>query len=230
VVTNARHVTLTRNQWRRKLYRWHTGYPGGLKELPAWRMRERHPERVLEKAVWGMLPKNKLRWHRFQMLRVYPDAEHQHHAQEPEAAALPPHFKHHEKPADKLPRDDDLAHLREFYVVKMQQTDDMLRADAVYVPTVKEELKKEKQVARYIRRRPFQVQDLPDFGEYVVDVHNEKVKLPYGFDDIADVQQEVAENRASGVESTPLLRKEKVKSSKKLFPPPPGDDEEGKSQ
>ena len=119
VVTNARHITLTRNQWKRKLYRWHTGYPGGLREMPAWRMKERFPERVLEKAVWGMLPKNKLRYHRFKMLRVYPDEEHEHTAQLYKASPLPPHFKTHEKPVDKLPRDDPMAHLREHYIVKV---------------------------------------------------------------------------------------------------------------
>ena len=88
--------------------------------MPAWRMREKHPERVLEKAVWGMLPKNKLRFHRFKLLRVYPDAEHKHHVQELSASPLPPHFKVHEKPPENLLlKEDSLAHLREHYVLKV---------------------------------------------------------------------------------------------------------------
>merc|ERR1711879_834571 len=211
IVTNAKEVVLTRNQWKRKLYRWHTGYPGGLREMPAWRMKERHPERVLEKAVWGMLPKNKLRFHRFKLMRVYPEAEHKHHAQLQIAAPLPPHFKFHEKPKEGLlPKDDKLAHLREFYIVKMQQTDDAIRADGIYIPTIKEEQRKEKQIERYIRRRPTQVQDPPNFGEYVVDVHNEDVKRTHGFDEVELVHQEVAENRASGRESIPDKRRVEV--------------------
>jgi hypothetical protein len=204
------------------------GYPGGLKELPAWRMKELHPERVLEKAVWGMLPKNKLRWHRFQMLRVFAEEEHKHHAQAELATELPPHFKHHKKPEEKLPRDDDLAHLREFYVVKVQQTDQAIRADAVYIPTLKEEAKREKQIRRYINRRPTQVQDLPNFGEYVVDVHNEAIKPTHGFDDVQLVKEEVAEGRASGEEHTPAYRRE-IPEGYKLFPPAPNAPEGEKS-
>ena len=60
LVTNARQVQFTGKKWRQKHYRWHTGYPGGLKVYPASRMRDEHPERVLWKAVYGMLPK--VRW------------------------------------------------------------------------------------------------------------------------------------------------------------------------
>jgi len=172
--------------------------------MPAWRMKEKFPERILEKAVWGMLPKNKLRYHRFKMLRVYPNDEHEHHAQEYKAATLPPHFKHHAKPeTELLAKDDPMAHLREFYVVKFQQTDDAIRADGVYIPTLKEERKKEKQIQRYIRRRPTQIEDLPDFPEYVVDAHNAPVKVGYGFDNVRIVREEVIANREKGKEPIP---------------------------
>jgi len=71
VVTNVDKVVFTGSKMRHKLYRWHTGYPGGLKEVPAWRMHENHPERILAKAVAGMLPKNRLRKHRLSRLRLF---------------------------------------------------------------------------------------------------------------------------------------------------------------
>jgi large subunit ribosomal protein L13 len=71
VVTNVDKVVFTGEKWRQKLYRWHTGYPGGLKEVPAWRMRERRPDSVLAKAVSGMLPKNRLRDPRLGRLKLF---------------------------------------------------------------------------------------------------------------------------------------------------------------
>lgn len=76
VVVNAKEVVLTGSKWDKKLYRWHTGYPGGLKERTAKDMLERKPEEVLRKAVYGMLPKNKMRALQDKKLCIFADEEH----------------------------------------------------------------------------------------------------------------------------------------------------------
>lgn len=83
VVINARHVELTGRRWEKKIYKWHTGYPGGLKERSAERVHELDPGDVLRRAVNGMLPKNLLRKPRDRKLRIFPDADHpfQNHPQ-----------------------------------------------------------------------------------------------------------------------------------------------------
>ena len=78
VVTNAAGVALTGTKRTTKLYRWHTGWMGGLKTLTARQMFERDPRRVVTLAVKGMMPDNKLRDVRLTRLRVFPGAEHAH--------------------------------------------------------------------------------------------------------------------------------------------------------
>ncbi|CEO98002.1 Ribosomal protein L13 [Plasmodiophora brassicae] len=70
VVLNAEKVVFSGKKWDQKLYRHHTGHPGGLVEIPAKRMRDRHPDRILRKAIWGMLPPTRLRESRMRMLRL----------------------------------------------------------------------------------------------------------------------------------------------------------------
>lgn len=96
------------------------GYPGGLREMPALVMRERFPERILEKAVWGMLPKNKLRHSRFEKLRVFAEEHNLAPDIVKKIAPLPPHFTQREYVAEKLDADDPMAHLRGFYVVRVR--------------------------------------------------------------------------------------------------------------
>mmetsp|Transcript_31019 Transcript_31019/g.68821 ORF Transcript_31019/g.68821 Transcript_31019/m.68821 type:complete len:221 (-) Transcript_31019:954-1616(-) len=76
IVINAAHVHLTHDQWETKLYRWHTGYPGGLRERKAVDVWERDPTKILRDAVKGMLPKNKLQVYRMDKLKVFPETEH----------------------------------------------------------------------------------------------------------------------------------------------------------
>jgi len=83
VVVNARKVHLTGRKGRDKLYRTHSGYIGSLREVTADQMLQRHPERVIEWAVQGMLPKNRLGRAMAKKLKVYRDAEHPHQAQQP---------------------------------------------------------------------------------------------------------------------------------------------------
>jgi large subunit ribosomal protein L13 len=71
VVINAERVRLTGNKIDQKIYRHHSGYPGGLKEIPIRRIMQQRPADVIREAVMGMLPKNKLRARRARKLRVY---------------------------------------------------------------------------------------------------------------------------------------------------------------
>ncbi len=84
IIVNADKVVLTGNKWEQKLYRWHTGYPGGLREVPAEKMVQRRPERLLELAIRGMLPKTKLGRAMYRKLKVYAAGTHPHAAQKPE--------------------------------------------------------------------------------------------------------------------------------------------------
>jgi len=88
VIINAAKVKMTGNKEDQKMYRRHTGYPGGLIETGARRMRETRPERMLELAVSGMLPKNKLGKQMYRKLKVYAGEHHPHQAQKPEVLAL----------------------------------------------------------------------------------------------------------------------------------------------
>ena len=85
VVINAEKVQLTGRKLKNKQYRWHTGYIGGLKEVNAETMLRTHPERVIEWAVEGMLPKNRLGRAMAKKLKVYRGGEHPHDAQQPQA-------------------------------------------------------------------------------------------------------------------------------------------------
>src|SRR5438105_2566135 len=83
VVVNAATVKLTGRKEDQKIYRQHSGYEGGLREERARIVRERHPERLVEEAVRGMLPKTKLGEAMYRKLKVYAGPEHPHAAQKP---------------------------------------------------------------------------------------------------------------------------------------------------
>jgi large subunit ribosomal protein L13 len=85
VVVNAAKVKLTGSKEEDKQYDRFTGFRGGHREVPAAVMRARHPERMIQSAVKGMLPKNRLCRHMFSRLKVYPGVEHPHAAQQPRA-------------------------------------------------------------------------------------------------------------------------------------------------
>ncbi|MDP3954795.1 MAG: 50S ribosomal protein L13 [bacterium] len=76
VVINAKKVKVTGKKEKAKIYYHHSGYPGGLKETPLGKMRQEHPERIIEHAVSGMLPKNKLRDKMMARLKVFAGEEH----------------------------------------------------------------------------------------------------------------------------------------------------------
>jgi large subunit ribosomal protein L13 len=81
IVVNAAEIKVTGNKLTQKIYYRHSGYPGGLKSITLGRMMETHPTRVIEYAVKGMLPHNRLGAAMFRKLKVYPGAEHPHQGQ-----------------------------------------------------------------------------------------------------------------------------------------------------
>lgn len=84
VVINAEKVKLTGNKWNQKNHVYHTGYPGGLKEIPYSRLVKEKPEKIIELAVKGMLPKSSLGRGMIKKMKVYAGSEHNHQAQNPE--------------------------------------------------------------------------------------------------------------------------------------------------
>lgn len=88
IVINARQTHFKGSKAEQKIYRRHTLYPGGLRETPVQKMYATHPERIVEFAVRGMLPKTKLGRAMGKKLKVYAGAEHPHAAQKPEAVTF----------------------------------------------------------------------------------------------------------------------------------------------
>ena len=83
IVINAEKVRLTGKKWKQKQYIHHTGYPGGQKSISAEKLRDKKPERLLESAVKGMLPKTKLGRSIYKNMTVYSGEHHPHAAQKP---------------------------------------------------------------------------------------------------------------------------------------------------
>ena len=88
IIINAEKVSLSGNKWDDKTYIRHTGYPGGQRSLTATELHKKNPTRIVEKAVKGMLPKNKLGADLFRNLKVYADANHGQEAQKPRTINL----------------------------------------------------------------------------------------------------------------------------------------------
>ena len=88
IVINADRIRLTGKKWQEKVYYSHSGYPGGLKKITAGELLRKHPRRLVEYAVKGMLPKNKLGRKMMKKLKVYAGQDHPHQAQKPTARVL----------------------------------------------------------------------------------------------------------------------------------------------
>ena len=86
IVINAEKIKLSGNKWEDKEYLRYTGYPGGQRSTSAKELLDKHPERIVEKSIKGMLPKNRLGADLFRNLKVYAGQEHPHEAQKPVAA------------------------------------------------------------------------------------------------------------------------------------------------
>jgi len=83
VVINSDKIELGGQKWEKKIYYRHSGFPGGLKEKSAREIHDKHPERLIEMAVRGMLPTNRMRDDQLNRLRVYAGTEHPHEPQKP---------------------------------------------------------------------------------------------------------------------------------------------------
>ena len=88
VVVNAEKIKVTGRKLDQKMYYRHTGYPGGIRGITLRRQLEKHPERVIESAVKGMLPRGPLGRRQLKKLKIYAGAEHPHEAQLPELLVL----------------------------------------------------------------------------------------------------------------------------------------------
>ena len=88
IVVNAEKVRVTGRKLDQKMYYHHTGYPGGIKSISLRNQLQKHPKRVLEAAVRGMLPKNRLGRKMFKKLKVYAGNSHPHQAQQPKVLEL----------------------------------------------------------------------------------------------------------------------------------------------
>ena len=88
IVINAEKVVLTGNKWTEKTAYHHSGFPGGLKATSYQEMREKQPEKIIEKAVKGMMPHNRLSKQQLTKLKVYAGPEHPHAGQNPEVFEL----------------------------------------------------------------------------------------------------------------------------------------------
>ena len=88
IVVNAEKAVLTGKKEEQKIYRRHSGYPGGLKEISAGDLRQKRPVRLVEEAIRGMLPKTKLGKQMYRKLKVYAGDRHPHAAQKPQAMAV----------------------------------------------------------------------------------------------------------------------------------------------
>ncbi len=88
IVVNADKVKLTGKKWTDKIYFDHTLFPGGLVRTSAEKMLAKHPEELIRRAVWGMLPKGRLGRRIYKKLKVYASPTHQHEAQQPETLTI----------------------------------------------------------------------------------------------------------------------------------------------
>src|SRR5215813_9422073 len=88
IIINAEKIKLTGEKLDKKVYRWHTLYPGGLREVAARKVFETKPEKIVREAVLGMLPKNKLRKRIVKRLKIYMADQHPHAAQAPQTIKI----------------------------------------------------------------------------------------------------------------------------------------------
>lgn len=88
IIINAKKIAVTGNKLSDKIYHHHSGYPGGIKSTTLGKLIQDKPESIIEKAVWGMLPKNSIGRQMIKKLKVYAGPEHPHEAQQPKALEI----------------------------------------------------------------------------------------------------------------------------------------------
>lgn len=90
VIVNAERIRVTGNKLDEKMYYRHSQYPGGLKAISLRQLLDKHPDRVIRSAVWGMLPHNKMGRRIIKKLKIYAGSDHPHQAQSPKPLGLKP--------------------------------------------------------------------------------------------------------------------------------------------
>jgi len=174
VVVNAEKIDFGGAKWSKKVYQWHTGYPGGLKQLTAKQLLEKHPERLFEYAVESMVPRNRLRKPRMERLRIYAGPNHPHAAQINSSPTqvpsviqeiMPPH-KEVEFSAEERTMSKEDADLIGGYTYKFEKGDEpgQVVVTERKVDSAKENAYKERKVARKKRIgefREFQKPEVP---------------------------------------------------------------------
>lgn len=83
IVINSKNIDVHKSRLKRKIYRRHTGYPGGLKSMTFEELFAKNPKQIIQKAVWGMMPKTKLGKAMMRKFIIYEDEKHEHSAQKP---------------------------------------------------------------------------------------------------------------------------------------------------
>jgi len=124
IVTNAHLVQFTGKKFERKLYSWHTGYPGGLRQATPSQLVVKKAERdgMLWRAVWGMLPRNRMRKEHMRRLKLYAREDHPHHGISA-ISAIPPHLLPKARPGSDVPAEQVFADTPGF-VVHFERGDD----------------------------------------------------------------------------------------------------------
>ncbi|KYQ92899.1 50S ribosomal protein L13 [Tieghemostelium lacteum] len=152
VVLNAQKIEFTGKKWDQKLYRKHSGYPGGLKEIKAKDMREKNPEHIIRHAVMGMLPKNDSKIYLGQRLKVYEHLQNPHSGQIAKTPSssltvnMGPYI-----PEQLNPTDEQLKEYFAGYKLKIDDTDEAFSMVETKIKSHKEKLKKERRLLRLKR-------------------------------------------------------------------------------
>ncbi|GAM19318.1 hypothetical protein SAMD00019534_024930 [Acytostelium subglobosum LB1] len=149
VVLNAHRIEFTGKKWDQKLYRKHSGYPGGLKETKARDMRIKNPEYIIRHAVMGMLPKNNNKFYLGERLKVYASINNPHAGQISQLPASPLTVNLGPfEPVTYNPTDEQLKEYFAGYTVDIKNTDEEFQMVETKVRSHKEKLKTQRRLLR----------------------------------------------------------------------------------
>lgn len=180
VVINAKYLKFTGNKEKDKLFRWHTGYPGGLKSLNFRQLMERAPERVLQRAVQGMLPKNNLRTQKWMKnMRIYYEDYHPYQGEVTFSQRYAPEYLEQYKVKSKkhIKEKQPIEGRSDFFEIVPEATEDTLKPEESeelaqkFVDQMVEALHEEKELwkAEGYEGIPEKIKQLHDLEEYVDD-------------------------------------------------------------
>ncbi|EGC40524.1 hypothetical protein DICPUDRAFT_73849 [Dictyostelium purpureum] len=149
VVLNAKKVEFSGKKWDQKMYRKHSGYPGGLKETPAKEMNKKDPAHIIRHAVMGMIPKNDSKYYLAQRLKIYPDFHNPHQSQISNIPVSPltQNIGKYKEAEINIPEEQ----FQEYYAgykVKMDEVEGNFRVIETMTRNHKESLKRERRLLR----------------------------------------------------------------------------------